>query len=160
MRYLIKKHKLIYILPEGKTYKPTGIAAVYHQPLFKAKRLVNMGIDIAPQFWIATAHEVNIEAGLSVALNLNIQIRKKNILSFNAGSGLHYFGMNTQQQAKGFIFCDQIFISYKRAFTFKKNKLAEIGFLTSYRHLSNLGISYPNHGINNIIVGLFFGRVF
>ena len=149
-----------YKLPEGKSYKPTGIIAVYHQPLFKAKRLVNVGVDIMPQIWFSKAMAVGTELGLNLSFNLNIQIKKTSILSFQIGSGIHYFGMETKRQADGFIFSDNFLGSYKRMIVMKNKKRIQLGFITGYRHLSNLSIHTPNTGIDNIMAGFIFDRIF
>lgn len=149
-----------YRFPEGRSYKPTGLMGVYHQPFFKAKRLVNVAIDLMPQLWFSKAKIAGIEIGLNTTLNLNIQIKRNSILSFHLGSGVHFFGMDTERQAQGFIFSDNVLISYKHQITLKNYKRIDIGCITGFRHLSNLGTQKPNHGIDNIIVGICFDRVF
>ena len=149
-----------YKFPEGRSYKPTGLMGVYHQPLFKAKRLVNVAIDLMPQLWFSKAKIAGIEFGLNMTANLNIQIKRNSILSFHLGSGIHYFGMETDRQAEGFIFSDNVLASYKHQITLKTKKRIDIGCIAGFRHLSNLDTRKPNHGINNIIVGICFDRIF
>lgn len=149
-----------YKFPEGRSYKPTGLIGVYHQPLFKAKRLVNVAIDLMPQLWFSKAKIAGIEIGLNMTFNLNIQIKRNSILAFHMGSGVHYFGMETERQAEGFIFSDNVLASYKHQITLKNKKRIDIGCIAGFRHLSNLDTRKPNHGINNIIIGICFDRVF
>jgi hypothetical protein len=149
-----------YRLPEGKPYYSTGISAVYHQPFFKARRLVNTGIDIMPQFWFSKAHISGTELGINITFNLNIQIRKSAVLAFHIGSGAHYFGMETKRQADGFIFSDNFFMSFKHQISRKNNKMTALGFLFGWRHLSNLNVKEPNTGIDSILFGFYFDRLF
>ncbi len=149
-----------YKLPEGSFYKATGITANFHQPFFKSKKKVNLGIDITPQFWISYAHRISIEAGLNASINLNFQIKRSSLLSFHAGSGFHYFGMRTTRQARGFLFADNFFASYKHSIQFKNGKLYNIGVMAGFRHMSNLHLQEPNTGIDNIMIGICFDRIF
>jgi hypothetical protein len=149
-----------YKLPEGKSYKATGITANFHQPFFKSKRKVNLGIDFIPQFWISYAHVVSYEVGLNAAININFEIKKSSLLSFSAGSGFHYFGMHTTQQAHGFLFADNFLGSYKHSIKLKNGRLYDIGVIAGYRHMSNLHINPPNGAIENLILGICFDRIF
>ncbi|MBK9329294.1 MAG: acyloxyacyl hydrolase [Sphingobacteriales bacterium] len=149
-----------YRLPEGKPYYSAGITGVYHQPFFKARRLVNAGIDILPQIWFSKAHITSVELGLNVSLNLNIQLKKTSVLSFHIGSGVHYFGMETERQAEGFTFSDNFYLTYKHLVTMKNKKKIGLGFMTGFRHLSNLNVKRPNTGIDSILLGFCFDRIF
>ncbi|MFN8238040.1 MAG: acyloxyacyl hydrolase [Chitinophagales bacterium] len=149
-----------YRLPEGNGYYSTGITGVYHQPFFKSKRLVNAGIDILPQVWFSKAHTSSVELGINISLNLNIQIKKVSILAFHIGSGVHYFGMQTKRQADGFIFSDNFYMTYKHLLIMKNKKKIGLGFMGGFRHLSNLNIKEPNTGIDSILFGFCFDRIF
>jgi Lipid A 3-O-deacylase (PagL) len=143
-----------YPLPEGRAYNMTGVTANYHQPFFKTKKRVNMGVDLIPELWLSYAHVVSYEIGFNGTINLNIQAGKQAVLAFHIGSGFHYFGMPTLRQAKGFAFANNFLVHYQHALRSKNEKLFTLGFIAGFRHLSNLSIKEPNVGIDNIILGI------
>jgi hypothetical protein len=149
-----------YKLPEGRSYKLTGITANYHQPFFKTKKRVNMGVDLIPELWISYAHVVSYEIGFNGTVNLNIQAGNQAVLAFHIGSGFHFFGMPTLRQAKGFAFANNFLVNYQHTLRSKKEKLFTLGFLAGFRHLSNLSINEPNVGVDNIMLGICFNRAF
>ena len=83
----------------------------------------------------------------------------KNLLSGNAGSGLHYISDDIERQVGGFIFCNNFNLQYQRML-FIGSRQYSLGFNAGYRHLSNAETRFPNRGINHFLFGVSFARLF
>ena len=69
------------------------------------------------------------------------------------GSGPHYINAQTQRQAKGFIFSDNLAAGIR--LPLPAHLAGEFNIQYRLRHISNAGLKSPNGGINNgfLVVG-------
>lgn len=152
---LIEYGQPYYYLPEGTRYYVGLIGGNFNIPLFRAKKIFNMSVDLFPHYgfvWVVEDKKY-YEFGLNVRLGFNFSISSKDVISTKLGSGPHYVNVETTKQAKGFIFSDYYLITYKRSLSKNiKPVLIEIEF--GYRHMSNAGLKMPNRSISNFIFGL------
>ena len=150
-----------YALPEGFTYQPLLLGGYFHLPLKKARKRVNLSIDIIPLIAVVpSTNSHDKEFGLNVFLDLGIQLQTNSILSINIGTGPYYIAVSTEKQANGFIFSDYFLLAYKHRLGQHAKHLWEINFYGGIRHVSNAFLKKPNNGIDNIIFGFGFGRLF
>jgi len=150
-----------YQLPEKITYKPILLGGYFHFPLKKAKKRVNLSIDVIPLIGIVpSTNSHDKEFGLNIFLDLGIELNANSILSFNIGTGPYYVNVTTEKQANGFIFSDYFLVAYKHRIGYRGNHLWELNFYSGIRHISNASLKKPNNGIDNIIIGFGFGRLF
>jgi hypothetical protein len=145
-----------YRLPEGSPYVPLLFCADYRLPLLHAKKFFNMAFDFVPQAGFIAARNAALEAGLNVRFGLCFSFRESSMIRLQAGTGPHYFGYETARQAHGFIFADNFLFQYSRLLPSHK---IEIRIIAGFRHISNLNIHLPNKGINNVMAGIGFGKV-
>lgn len=143
-----------YELPENETYQPFLIGFIYHIPFYQTDGKFNIGVDIMPHFGIAQFEKVAHETGINVQFNFNYALSNNDILSIRGGAGPHYVTVQTDRQASGYIFSDNIAISYRRRFD-----NYNIGLFAGIRHISNAGLQQPNLGIDNIMISLEFASL-
>lgn len=148
-----------YDLPEGYGYRPLLIAHIKHYPLFKTRRNINLAIDVGPQAGIAYTDKLNFEVGFFVSLNLGFAFTDWDMVSLMAGAGPHYISLVTGKQASGFIFSDNFLLAYRRRLILNCTPY-ELSFFGGFRHLSNASLKQPNGGIDNIITGIGFAKIF
>ena len=159
---LVEYGQPYYYLPEGDyRYYVVLFGTPFSFPLFRAKKVFNLSVDLYPHFghaWV-TNDKTYIEFGLNVRLGLNFALSDKDVISGKIGSGPHYVTVETEKQANGFIFSDYFLLTYKRAFRIdKKPFTVDVEF--GYRHISNAGLKMPNRSISNFIFGLGIYRCF
>lgn len=158
---LIEYGQPYYYLCEGTRYYVAIIGGNFNIPLFKAKKIFNISVDLFPHYgYVSVIDDKNYyELGFNVRLGFNFSLSPKDIISTKIGSGPHYITVVTEKQSNGFIFSDYYLITYKRSLNKAvKPILVELEF--GYRHLSNAGIKSPNRSISNFIFGLGFYKVF
>jgi len=128
-------------------------------PLYKTKNFFNVSVSIFPNF-VLVIHEkiTTYEFGLNVRANLNFALNEYNVLRVMIGSGPQYFDYSTCRQAHGFLFSDYLLVGYRRYFLLN-DRYCNFDFEIGYRHISNAGITKPNDGINNMIIGIGFNVV-
>jgi hypothetical protein len=148
-----------YDLPEGYGYRPLLLARYQRFPLIKTARNVGLAIDIGPQIGMAYTDKFNFELGLFIYLNMGIALTDWDMISLIAGVGPHYISVETERQAKGFIFSDNFLLAYRRKFLLSREPY-ELSVYSGLRHISNASIKQPNGGIDNIIIGLGFAKLF
>ena len=118
------------------------------------------GLDllIQPQYNTTTFRlKVKVEDELKAiefGINAGVLIRKNFLddfmsLYFSISGGPHYISETSQRQHKGFVFSDNLFIGLN--IRLLNNIYLDIR--TGFRHISNAGISVPNRGINNSVIG-------
>jgi hypothetical protein len=150
-----------YTLPEGFAYQPLLLGGYFHLPLKKARKRVNLSIDIIPLIGaVPSTNSHDKEFGLNIFLDLGFELSPNSILSLNIGTGPYYIAVTTEKQANGFIFSDYLLLAYKHRIGLRLNHLWEINFYGGVRHVSNAFLKKPNNGIDNIIFGFGFGRLF
>lgn len=145
-----------YPLPEGTHYTPVLFIANYHQPFFRAKKFFNIAADLSPQLGFACGKHNGLEAGLNVSIQMCFAIGASTVFSFQAGSGPHYISYKTSKQASGFIFSDNFQAEFRRKLPGRK---LEMSFIFGYRHISNANTNEPNNGIDNIMFGFGWSRL-
>lgn len=148
-----------YDLPEGYAYRPLLFTYYQRFPLIKTIKNVSLAIDIGPQIGMAYTDKFNYELGLFVCLNLSIALTDWDMISLLAGAGPHYISVETERQAKGFIFSDNIRLAYRRKLLLN-HKPYELTVYSGFRHISNASLKQPNGGIDNITIGLGFAKLF
>jgi hypothetical protein len=97
---------------------------------------------------------MEFEAGVNVGLIYNLRLSKNLLLDAGISSGPHFISINTNLQARGFIFSDNLIFGFSKQFEGKKTDW-EFMVQTRFRHISNAGLKEPNTGIDNFI--LYFG---
>lgn len=147
-----------YELPEGSIYRPLMVARCMRYPVFNSLSSFNLAVELGPQAGVAFADEMNYEFGFFVNLNLSFAITQWDMLSLVAGAGPHYISIETERQAKGFTFSDNLMIAYRRKLVMNAD-FYEVSVYTGIRHLSNAGIKEPNKGIDNIVMGIGFAKI-
>lgn len=147
-----------YDLPEGVAYRPILLAYYKRYPIFHTHRNINLALEIGPQAGIGFTDELNLELGMLVYLSANVSITNWDMISFIAGAGPHFISVETGKQANGFIFSDNLFLTYRRKLILNRSPY-EVSIYGGFRHLSNAGIKQPNDGIDNIMVGLGFVKL-
>lgn len=95
-------------------------------------------------------HKLNIEFGLNTGLMYSRKISRALFMYVMLGSGPHYINAQTQRQAKGFIFSDNIAAGIK--LPMPSLLAGELNVQTRLRHISNAGLKSPNGGINNLFL--------
>jgi len=148
-----------YDLPESYGYRPVLLTHVRHYPLFKTRHNINLAIDIGPQAGIVKTDKLNFEVGLFVCLNLGFAFTDWDMLSLIAGTGPHYTIVATERQASGFIFSNNLLLAYRRKVLIDRSPFG-ISLYGGFRHLSNAGLKQPNRGIDNIMTGIGFCKLF
>jgi hypothetical protein len=148
-----------YDLPEGYAYRPLLLAHYQRFPLIRTAKNVGLAIDIGPQIGMAYTDKFNFELGLFVYLNLGIALTDWDMISLLAGAGPHYISVETERQAKGFIFSDNFLLAYRRKLLLGREPF-EISVYSGFRHISNASLKQPNGGIDNIMIGLGFAKLF
>ncbi len=160
---LIEYGSPYYYLPEGIRYYIVPVGANFSFPLFKAKpdKHFNMSVDLYPHhvFVNVDGDRSYYEFGLNVRLGLNYSISDNDLLSFKLASGPHYITVDTEKQAKGFIFSDYYLFCYRKLLNNGQHPFV-LEFEFGYRHISNGWIKEPNRSISNFIFGLGFSREF
>jgi len=122
---------------------------------FLRKRYLNLEILVQPQFNITRFRHVDLipdeTMGFEYGLNAGILVRGKFFRNSSfytfVSTGPHYVYGTPERQVEKFIFSDNFFVGVN-------TKIAEKLYLDirpGYRHMSNLDIKKPNHGIENII---------
>lgn len=148
-----------YDLPEGYGYRPLLVSHYQRFPLIRTARNVGFAIDIGPQIGMAYTDNFNLELGLFIYLNLGIALTDWDMISLLAGAGPHYISVETERQAKGFIFSDNFLLAYRRKLLLSREPY-ELSFYGGFRHISNASLKQPNGGIDNIMIGLGFAKLF
>lgn len=152
---LVEYGQPYYHLPEGTRYYFALVGGNFNFPLFQAKKTFNLSMDICPHYcnvWVVDDRNY-FEFGLNIRLGFNFSVSPKDALTLKVGAGPHYINVETEKQAKGFIFSDYYLINYKRGIG-QAIKPFLLEFELGYRHLSNAGLDHPNRSICNIIFGL------
>ncbi len=158
---LVEYGQPYYYLPEGTLYYIAIVGGKFGFPLFKAKKNVNLSLDLYPhyvQVWVVEDRPY-YEFGLNIRLCLNFSLSPNDLISAKTGCGPHYITAETEKQANGFIFSDYLLAAYTRSLMIS-GELFAVEFEFGYRHISNAGIKDPNGGISNFIFGLGMYKYF
>lgn len=144
-------------IDSGGRYTPIILGGIFDLPLYKTKNFFNVSLGFFPNVAIVLHPncQASYEYGFNVRVNLNFAVSQSDVIRGIIGSGPHYMDYQCCRQADGFIFSDYLLASYIRYFKLNK-RYCSLEIEIGYRHLSNAGISEPNGGINNIIIGIGF----
>lgn len=141
------------ILPEGYYYNPQtllGSLDLWRRKKFSLYSELQL-VQAFDNFNVETDYEI----GANLGFMFSQMIFKRLLVSVAIGSGPHYVTVDTDRQARGFIFSDnvELGLSYElRKFnTIFNTKLR-------FRHISNAGIIEPNGGIDNLFLILGVAR--
>ena len=143
-------------IPSFARYNAILIGGGYSFPLYQARRISNISLDIMPHGGFGQAVDGEYEFGLNIQAGLNFQLNELSVLSFKLGTGPHYISFDSDKQSSGFVFSDNASLVYRRLL---KNKGYDIGFKAGLRHLSNLSIRNPNGGLNSFTVGVVIRKL-
>lgn len=151
------------LLPEGK-YIPILLQTNFDFNLRRKKTLTQTKnkffFYLEPYFTpvviknLTPSYEVGINIGFKYAFYFN----SRSTIKLNIGSGPQFQAFNSKRQVSGYIFSDNVGLSYQ--YNFSNNPLfLNIGY--RFRHISNLDIKLPNKGIDThfIIIGLGWNRL-
>ena len=100
---------------------------------------------LEPQINPVVNPETDIEFGIGLGFKFMYPVTDSLSTYILAGAGPQYISVNTRKQANGFIFSDTIGAGFYYFLT--KKSAVNVGY--RFRHMSNIGLSHPNHGINN-----------
>ncbi|MEM8525189.1 MAG: acyloxyacyl hydrolase [Bacteroidota bacterium] len=140
-----------YDLPEQDRYQPFIIGAIHHLPFYQTDGAFNIGVDLMPQIGLVRFNnKLHFEFGANVQFNFNWQVAENHIVGARVGAGPHFINVETQRQAKGFIFSDNFALFYRA----RLNNNQQIGISSGIRHISNAGLMQPNLGIDDIMIGV------
>jgi hypothetical protein len=94
------------------------------------------------------------EFGVGIGLKYMYPLNDKLSLYIMLSVGPHYISVETEDQARGFVFADTVGAGLY--YFFDRNAGFNIGY--RFRHLSNGGLEYPNFGINSNFgtIGYFY----
>lgn len=135
-------------------YKPLLIQANFRFPLIKNNGLHQATLYVTPQFNpvlpIPGNNNFLFETGVNLGIAYEFYIPNAAILFIGGGVGPHYININTDKQANGFIFSDNVFAGVHQIL----NPNWMLTYQVKYRHISNAGLQQPNNGIDNMFVGM------
>lgn len=94
------------------------------------------------------------DAGITSGLKYNYRLFPSLTLSFQVGSGPHWYSATTYRQAPGFVFSNHVGLALYQ----KISEKLSLSFMFRIRHMSNADTRQPNHGINtnNYVWGLSY----
>lgn len=143
-------------LPEGNEYQPFLIMAHYSTYLSKPERKGKFGIFVEPQFNPVRLGEGegSVEFGLNAGVSYGWDIGKSHVFG-GISSGPHYVSVETDLQARGFIFSDNFIAGLRR----KIGTGFQLDAQFRFRHISNAGLMSPNAGIDNWLFVIGFSRI-
>ena len=146
-----------YEIDSGDWYIPIIIGGVFDLPLYKTNNIFNVSLGFFPNVAVVLHpnSQTSYEYGFNVRVNLNFAVSQYDVIKGSIGSGPHYINYQCCRQADGFLFSDYFLVSYRRYFLVN-DRYCNFDFEIGVRHISNAGISEPNRGINNIILGVGF----
>jgi hypothetical protein len=81
------------------------------------------------------------------------------LLSFKVGTGPHYISIDVNRQSDGFVFSDYFLLSWRRDIVTRRKSLF-FNLYSGVRHLSSAGLGKRSDGLNNITIGIAFGRIY
>ena len=104
-------------------------------------------------------NKIEFETGINVGLIYNLKLDDNVLLDVGVGTGPHFISFDSSKQSNGFIFANNFILGISRRFTGKQNDW-EIILQARFRHISNLNITIPNAGIDNLIIYSGISKLF
>jgi hypothetical protein len=144
------------VLPESVNngYNPILIQANFRFPLIKNNGLHQATLYVQPQFNpvlpITGYNQFLFETGVNLGIAYEYYIPQKAILFIGGSIGPHYINIETDLQANGFIFSDNLFAGVHQIVD--RNWM--LTYQVKFRHISNAGLQSPNGGIDNFFAGV------
>ena len=140
------------VLPEGYKYNPLFIVAscsVWKKGGFN----LYSEWQFAKLQNAAVQKKADFESGINIGLKYSLPINPILSISFAGGVGPHFITAETERQAAGFIFSDNIEAGI---YIKPPDHDWKFHFTGRFRHISNAGLKRPNGGINNgfILIGV------
>lgn len=141
------------ILPEGYYYTPQTLLGAID--IWKRKKF-----SLYSELQLVQAYdnfnlETDYEFGLNLGFMFSQPLFKNLLLSAGIGSGPHYVTVDTDRQARGFIFSDNV----ELGLSYELRKFSTIfNMRFRFRHISNAGFKSPNGGIDNLFLVLGVAR--
>jgi len=144
-------------LPEGFNYTPLFFTTRFPVYKFKSNKKGQFKVFAEPQFVLnnpPSPFPTTYEFGANLGFQFWLPFSEKNALSISIGAGPHYLSLETNIQAKGFIFSDNFEIGYYQMV----GERLGWSIKPRFRHISNAGFLSPNIGIDNLflMVGIFW----
>ncbi len=149
-------------IKEGDNYYPTLIQLSFRLPLLHNKSRSQIALFFQPQFNPVNhienqSSKLTFEAGLTIGVAYERLTKSEKGIIFAALSlSPHYINLESEQQAKGFIFSDNLSFGYHQLLGGNQNWF--FTYEIKFRHLSNASINYPNISLNNILLGVGISR--
>ena len=134
-------------------YKPLLIQANLRFPLIKNNGVHQATLYVIPQFNPVLSPKTDkflFETGVNLGVAYEFYIPNVAILFFGGSIGPHYINLNTDLQANGFIFSDNVFAGVHQILS----PDFMMTYQVKYRHISNAGLQNPNGGIDNFFAGI------
>jgi hypothetical protein len=143
------------ILPEGPAYAPILVQGNLRIPLLNNETRNQVTLLVQPQFNpvgnLPGQSQFTWEAGVNFGIAYEFLISEQiGILYAGAGIGPHFINIETNHQANGFIFSDNLFVGMHQ---FVGNRSWFLTYEIKLRHISNAGLQNPNAGIDNVFLG-------
>ena len=141
-------------LPEGRTYLPYQLMGYWNFYNILPKKKHNLWIYLEPQ-WVLVNYDpkddFDLEFGANLGLKFEWALTKRSLLTAAIGSGPHVITVETTDQARGFIFSDNMEVGWRQLFP---NTPWEVHLKWRWRHISNANLQKPNDGIDTFIIVL------
>ena len=143
----------IYALPEKVKYSPVLFMGHYRFPIQESKGGLSLSLDVIPHYGVVFLGDQSVEheVGINCWLDISMQLNSNASLSLDIGTGPHFITIDTERQARGFAFSDNLFVIYK-LWPGGTNK--EVKAFLGFRHVSNASLMRPNGGIDNLVFGI------
>jgi hypothetical protein len=139
-------------------YNPIFFQSTFSWQFGRKKRNHFFAFCVEPQFNLVETYEpLDVEYGINVGLRYYQRLLSDLYLYETLSSGPHYITASLEQQAKGFIFSDNLAFGCFKRISSKKSLF--LHFQTSVRHISNAGLKSPNWGVNTLNFLIGFSRI-
>ncbi len=140
------------------------VATVHQVELEKAivrnsEEQISLHLLVIPQFntvnfhdWKFKENRSSFEAGVNAGIKIRVYPIKnlhRTFIFISVSSGPHYIDRTPVRQNNGFIFNN----NFRFGFHFPVAGPVGLELKAGLRHMSNLGLFPPNHGLDNVMVG-------
>ena len=145
-------------LPEQVTYVPLQLTPKFSISIARKDKPPRFLFYTEPQVLLVILSpegSVEFEGGINVGFAYQHLFSKYRVYA-GIGSGPHFITVETELQAKGFIFSDNFFAGVSRLL----KKEIMLNLQLRFRHISNAGLKSPNLGIDNFFLMLGFSKAF
>jgi hypothetical protein len=143
------------MLVEKRSYVPIQLLATLTRNPFLKRGKHRMAFTLEPQLiWVLyrPAYGNDYEFGLNINLDYSYLVAPKAMIKTCVGTGPHFITAYTNQQARGFIFSDNLSAGFEK----QLGTAFALRAMIRFRHISNANLKKPNKGIDTwlIMIGI------